>query len=67
MRILDGWGSFVLTLIVIISVSYMGTNVTADDYETIININPSTQIIFPGETFDISIYCVPDQPIKRLN
>ena len=40
--------------------------VIADDPNNVIYVNPLNQVVSPEESFEISIYCEPDQPIKSF-
>ena len=42
------------------------TIVLGDEPNNIVYVNPSNQIVSPQESFEISIYCEPDQPIKSF-
>lgn len=51
----------------IISCLIFGAITVAGDGEAIlVSIDPATQSISPGETFNVSVYCVPNQPIKSF-
>jgi len=66
MRISDRWRSYVLTVVIILSALSVSTTVTADDFETMVYINPSSQTVFLEDTFTIGVYCAPGQPIKSF-
>jgi chitodextrinase len=66
MRIFDRWKSYVLTVVIILSALSVSTTVTADDFETTVYINPSSQTVFLEDTFTIGVYCAPGQPIKSF-
>ena len=66
MRIFDRWISYVLTVVIVLSALSVSTTVTADDFETTVYINPSSQTVFLEDTFTIGVYCAPGQPIKSF-
>ena len=66
MRIFDRWRSYVLTVVIVLSALSVSTTVTADDFETTVYINPSSQTVFLEDTFTIGVYCAPGQPIKSF-
>jgi len=42
------------------------TIVSGDEPSNLVYVSPSNQVVSPQESFDISIYCEPDQPIKSF-
>ena len=42
------------------------TIVLGDEPSNLVYVSPSSQVVSPQESFDISIYCEPDQPIKSF-
>ena len=66
MRIFDRWRSYVLTVVIILSTLFVSTTVTADDFDTTVYINPSSQTVFIEDTFTTGVYCALDQPIKSF-
>ena len=66
MRIVDRWGHYFLTVVIILSALAVSTTVTADDFETTVCINPSSQTVSLEEIFTIGVYCAPGQPIKSF-
>jgi chitodextrinase len=66
MRIFDRWRYCVLAVVIVLFALSVSTTVTADDFETTVRINPSSQTVFLEDTFTIGVYCTPGQPIKSF-
>ena len=68
MKVFHNKKSNAITTVVIAIMIFLGTVtiiVYASD-DTTVSIDPSSQIVSPGETFTVDVYCVPGQPIKSF-
>jgi len=53
-------------IIMLLVILVITTIVVADEFETLVSINPLSQTVSSEETFIVEVYCVPDQPIKSF-
>ncbi len=58
---------FSISLVLFILIVLLQASIIlGDDPNNVVYVYPSNQIVSPGESFDISISCNPDQPIKSF-
>jgi len=66
-RFLNELKLYTSIIAIVLIVLLFGIIITqADSFETIVNINPSSQTVSPEENFTVDVYCIPDQPIKSF-
>jgi hypothetical protein len=66
MKMLKKINSVVIAVLigaVMLIASPMGS---ADDFDTLVGVDPVSQTVAPGETFTVNVSCVPGQPVKAL-
>ena len=66
LRFLERLKTNAIAIAILISILLNPTFVIADEFDTIVYIDPSDQIVSPEENFTVNVSCVPDQPIKSF-
>ena len=58
--------NMLIASLIVTTVLFGTISVVADEGDTIVSIDPSSQTVSAGETFTINVSCVPGQPIKAF-